>query len=239
MSYWVPSQFKAKTKISSKLIPFVFVVDDWSEHVGDNIDNAPLLREKTYYFSRAEKMTMQVDIVGRPVKFKVYVDPRSKAIVPIDNLIADATKNMELGRFKGTFNTTDPTGRDLINKVYDILDVDTRRQISRPSQWLIYDRTNKVLTRLCYMIQVNGEIIVRPFGATNILLDAESGKVDHVNNYSRKYMLGSYKAKEHLDQHWLRMQLSEEIEEFSSEFGETEEEAGTINTEAEVVGKVE
>lgn len=224
MSYVMPSLFKPQTQISSKLIPMVFVVDDWSEYISDNTDNVVVLREKTVFYTKLERMTMATDMAGRPVKFKIYVDPRTKAIVPIENLIYDATKKKELGSIKGTFKLSDSSSRELITKIYEILDSDTRRQISKPLGWLVYDETNKVLTRLSFMLELSGEIKVLQFGSTNILLEIEKGEIDHVNSYSRNYMMKSYKIKEQMDNLWTKLQLSEEMSELADEFIDDEEE---------------
>ena len=237
--YLVPAIMKPYSKISSWLIQLGFREEDKMEYIMTPTEIKVVLKQHTIYYPSYSIMTMKTDLEGRASQYKLHVESSVNRIVPLEILLEIATGNKEFGTFKGSFNLFDKTGKDLVAKVYDMLDPDLREAISTPLQWLVYIPNQQVLTRLVYVVKVSGNITVRPFGVNNILLEIEKATLDKVEPWSTKHMKVSCIKKQVLNDYWRSLLAEEKMQELSNFFEVEEEEEGEKERESVEVGEVE
>jgi len=237
--FLVPAIMKPYSKISSWLIQLGFREEDRMEYILSPADIKVVIKENTLYYPNYSIMTMRTDLEGRASQYKIHIESSINRIVPLEILLEIATGNKEFGAFKGSFNLFDKTGKDLVAKIYDMLDPDLRETISTPLQWLVYIPKQQALTRLVYVVKVSGNIIVRPFGVNNILLEIEKARLDKVEPWSTKHMKASCIRKQVLNDYWRSMLAEEKMQETSNFFETEEEEESVEEKESVEVGEVE
>jgi len=231
---------KPRSRISNWLIQFAYEEESKAEYVYDGPETAPLLKGETKYYLKYHKLTMRKDLEGNPEQYKLLPDIKSMSLIPIERLIEIGTNNIEYGKLSGKYDLYTVEGERFINEVYNMLRSDVRRVVSVPMQWLVWIPSEKILTRLVFVRELGGEIIVRPFGSRGILLEVKEVKLDKANSWDTFAMKRACLTKNRLNDAWRALVVSEEmaaaVEGFEverSEEVEKEEEA------PEAVGEIE
>lgn len=239
-AYEVPSYIKPRSRIASGLLPMAYVSEERAEYISDLKNAVAAVKDTIRAYMRYEMLTMRKDLRGNPEAFKVYPDVNSMVRVPIEEFIEEATGGKELHRFKGEFNLFGQEGLKLVEEVYNGLSADFRVQINLPTQWLVYVPSRRLLTRMCFVVRLGGEIVVRPYGSTNVLLEVESIQLDKVNQPDIRVLKRNAEVKERLNNHWRSIVATQEMAEALEGF-ETEEAEGGAEAEGkpEEVGEVE
>ena len=236
--YIVPSYIKPYSKILSWALPLCYVEEEKQEYICDLKIVTTAIRERVRAYTKYQLLTMLKDIRGNPERFKVLPDASSIYYVPLEDFISKATEDRELASFKGEFNLLSQTAEDLINKVFSNLDRDLRAVIAVPMQWLVYSREDKVLSRMCWVVTLRGDITIRPYGTTNILLEVDKLSFDKINQVSLRVLKRHVLIKIRVDEVWRALVASEVMEEKAPELQTGIEEVGEEEIEEEV-GEVE
>lgn len=233
--YEVPSYIKPKSRIASGILPMAYVTEEKSEYISDLKNAIPVVREQIKMYNKYQTLVMRKDLRGNPEAFKVLPDVSSIVLVPVEEFVNEATGDNELFKFNGKFNLLTNEGLKLVEAVYNALDRDMRVQIAVPMQWLVWIPKKKILSRMCWVVALEGNIIVRPYGTTNILLEVQDAKFDKINSVSIRELKKHATIKERLNNHWRSIIVSEEMAELGEEFGleeyteeRTEEESGEV-----------
>ncbi len=235
--YLVPSYIKPYSKILSWTLPMIYVEEEKQEYISDLKVVVPVIKGEIRYFARGEKLTMKTDMRGNPEQYKVLPDTSTQVLVPLEDFITKVTENKQYGEIQGKINLLTNQGIELIEKIYNLLDEDLRPVISLPMQWLVYIPNKKELTRLCWTIDLEGEIIVRPYGTTGLLLEVGDARLDKINSVSLKEIKKNTLIRQRLNDHWRSLVASFELGELAEEFA-TLEEYTTEEEKEEVKEKV-
>jgi len=131
------------------------------------------------------------------------------------------------------------SGLRFVNEVYNALDKDVRTQINVPTQWIVWIPKEKILTRLCWVLELEGDIIIRPWGSSNILLETNAVKFDAINSVSLKTLKKNNVMKESLNDQWKAILAAEELAEAAEEIEAIEQTPVEEPTPSEDIGKVE
>ena len=200
--YEIPAIFKPKIKVLGWTIPIAYVEERRSEYIMD-VGAAPLYVEKTVeYYEKYYWLGMGLDLRGVATREKVTIDENTRKLVPIEILILRATGNKTLGTLQGNFNMLGKSGIDFINKVYNTIGAEYARTISKPTAWLVYIPSKRLLTRLAWVRSINGKIVIRPFGDKNIMLEVESVELEFDLNKEYRKMAAFAALKEELNKQW-------------------------------------
>lgn len=241
--YIVPAYIKPGTKIATWIIPMCYVEEENNEFINDNGIVRIVIKDKIEYFSKGVKMAMKVDAFGEPTQHKVHIFDTKLIIKPIEMFLSTACKDVELARVEGIFNLLGTSGINLIQEVFKQLDKDTRSQVAVPLQWLVYKPDEKLLTRLCWVNEINGKIIVKPYSERNLLLEVQGDiKLDKVNTFSLQTIKKNIITKNALNEEWRQMVAEVIVTETLTEMttiGEFTEEKKERVGEGEEIGKVE
>jgi len=236
--YEVPSYIKPYSKILSWSIPMVYVEEEKMEYIADGSEITSFIKDTITVYRDYMKTVLSKDLRGIAEKFKVTVEQNSKIAIPVEEFIDKVTFNKTYGKVKYDINLLTGKGQKLVEDVYNILDEDLRAVISTPTQWLVYIPKEKLLTRLCWVVELGGEITVRPYGRRGLLLEAEKVKLDRVNHPSLRVLKRNTLLRQRLNDYWRRllsMQMAmEEARELVETISEVEEREGE-----EEVGHVE
>jgi len=237
--YLVPSYIKPYSKILSWTVSMGYIEEERQEYISDLKVVTPYLKGETRYFPKYEKLTMRTDMRGNPEQYKILPDVSSQILVPIEDFVEKVTESKEHGRMRGEVDVLTNKGIELIEQVYNMLDSDLRAVISLPLQWLIYSRSEKLLSRLCWVLRVDGEITVRPYGVSGILLEVDKLTLDKVNSVSLKELKKNTLVRQRLNDHWRSLVASGQLTtELTSIEGLAESEE-TKEEESDKVGVVE
>jgi len=233
--YLTPAYMKPRSRIMNWLIQLALEEQDKAEYVYDGPETAPILRDQTKYYTRYSKLTMKKDLEGNPEQYKLYPDVNSAVIIPIERLVEIATENKEHGKLSGKFNIYSADGEKLVNEVYRLLRSDVRRVVSVPTQWLVWYPEKRLLTRLVFVTEIEGEIVVRPWGSRGLLLEVEKLRLDKVNEWDTLVMKRACLTKNRLNDAWRSLVISEEL---VAELGELTQEVLVSEEKEQAPGEV-
>jgi len=220
-----------------------YVEEEKSEFIMDIARLVPVLNAMTEYYSNYTMMTMKKDLHGNPEQYKIKPRIETGVKIPLENFVEKVTEGKEIARIKGSFNLLEPSGDKLVDLVYKSLDRDARLLISPPLQWLVWLPKEKKLTRMCWVIEISGEIVIRPYGGRNLLLEVQQVKFDKINEWSTTVIKRHALEKQRLNNEWRSLVAAEELAEAAEGFGGLpvgggEEEESNEETPPEV-GEVE
>jgi len=238
-AFEVPAYMKPRSRIASWIIPLVYVSEVNGEYISELRNVALFLQEKTKMYPQYQLMTMRKDMRGNPEAFKVFPEKNEFVTVPLEELVRIASRDIEIAKIKGSFHLLTETGTKFVEEVYNSLDKDVRTQINVPTQWVVWIPDKKILTRLCWVLALEGEITIRPWGSSNIMLEATNVTFDAVNSVSIKKLKANNLQKERLNDHWRTLLATEELAEAAEGFGLEEYAKQETETAEEAVGKVE
>jgi len=243
-AYLTPLYIKPRSKILSWTLPMVFVEERKEEFISDYPGGNVVIKETVKAFKNYHEMTMTKDIRGNPERYKIYVDIASMYEVPVEEFVSRATEDKEIARLNMTLNLLSADSYKQIGKIYNSLDRDLRVMITQPTQWLVYARRERILTRLCWIIKLEGEIILRPYGLRSLLLEVDSVLMDRVNEPSLRTIKKNAILKQRLNDYWKRLVTSEVAGEELKSLQETLSEALAETSESSreetgMVGEVE
>jgi len=212
--YITPSYIKPHTKIATWIIPMCYLEEDNNEYINDNGIVKTVIKDYIDYYSRGTKMTMKTDTFGEPIQYKVHADTSTMNQRPLVLFIEQAIGNRQLMTLEGKFNLLTSSGVKLIQEVFNNLSEDMRSTIAVPLQWLVYIPSENVLTRLCWINEIEGKIIVRPYTQRSLLLEVH-GKVqfDKVNTADLKVIKKNILVKNTLNEEWRQMVMEVSMEE--------------------------
>ncbi len=237
--YLTPAYMKPRSRVANWLLQMCLEEETRTEYIYDGPETAPILRNETRYFTKYSKLTMKKDLEGNAEQYKIYPDIRSGVLVPLERLVEIATDNKEYGKLKGKYDLYSIEGEKLVNEIYGMLRNDVRRIVAVPTQWLVWLPNKKILTRLVFIREIMGGIIIRPWGARGILLEVQELKLDRANKWDTFAMKKACLTKNRLNDSWRSLVVSEElsaelegfetIEDYADkEEGETAEKVGDV-----------
>lgn len=206
----VPSYAKPYSKITSWAIPMIYLMDEKQEYITDLAVVVPIIKEYVRVYKNVTKVVMRTDLRGYAESFKVHVMTPEYVDVPISEFIEEVSDGKVLGNFEVDADLLGDSGFKLIDKVYDVLDRDLREVIATPMQWLVYDESRNLLTRLCWVTKINGPVKVLPYGTRNVLLWVNELKLDKVNTPSLRTLKRNIVVKQRINDYW-RRKLSMEL----------------------------
>jgi len=238
-AFEVPAYMKPRSRIASWIIPLIYVSEVDGEYISELRNVFLVIQERTRMYSQYQLMTMRKDMRGNPEAFKVFPEKNDYVFVPLEELVQIASKGKEIAKIKGKFNMLNETGTKFVEEVYNSLDKDVRAQINVPTQWVVWIPEKKMLTRLCWILELEGEITIRPWGSSNIMLEARNVVFDAVNSVSVKQLKASNLQKERLNDHWRTILATEELSEAAEGFGLEEYVKEESESPEGSVGKVE
>jgi len=215
--YEMPAYMKPRIKIVSWILTMVFHKDLKQEFVAELPDVNLVIKDWVKAYTKYHLLTMRTDLLGYPKAFKIFIEPSSKVIMPLDEVIKEITGGKEFGKIRGEFNLLNSSGKKLIEAIYNLLDKDFRKVLNIPTRWLIYISDKKMLTRICWVIALSGEITVRPFGVNSILLEARNVKFDAINESIRIIKQNNLIKDKLLNQEWRYMIVAEEMTELAKD----------------------
>ena len=240
--YLVPSYIKPYSKILSWTIPMVYIDNEGVEYISDLPFIKPFLKDTTTGFRTYYKTVMSKDLRGIAERFKISIEQGSGYLLDIEEFVEIATGGKQYGKLNMDVNLLSSGSTKFIEAVYDMLDVDLRAVISTPTQWLVYVPKEKLLTRLCWVVEFGGEIVVRPYGERGILLEVSKLKLDKVNTPSLREIKKNALIKQRVNDFWRRLLATQQAVEEARElleFAETGEEVGEAVAKSEEIGTVE
>jgi len=130
----------------------------------------------------------------------------------------------------------DETGIKLVEQVFRAISSDIVPLIVKLTQWLILinDSKEKKLIRLCWLIEIKGDIEIRRYGFNNILLIVNEAILEKINSADLKLIKRNTVKKEEVNDKWFQL-VSE------SQLGSALEEAEAVEEQIEIntVGTVE
>jgi len=236
--YLVPSYIKPYSKILSWSLPMIYIEEEEQEYISELAQVSPAFKENIIGFKDYTKLVMSKDLRGTPEKYKVAVDINTKFVIPVEEFVRRATKEKEFARLQLDLNLLSPDSYKAFDKIYNSLDKDLRATISIPTQWLVYARRENMLTRLCWVVKISGEVVIRPYGARGILIETDTILLDKVNTPSLRTIKKNVLLKQRLNDYWRRLVATQLFEEEASELMETLEVSETSEG-AGMVGNVE
>jgi len=234
-AYVVPAYIKPRSKIATWLLPMAYLDKEMREYICDLGIVSPVIRDQIIYFTDYTKLVMKKDLEGQAEQYKIHPKVDSRGAIPIESFVDMVTQKKELLRFKGTFNLLGRTGDELIRKVYYAIRPDVRFIVATPLQWLVWIPSKRMLTRLCWLLELKGEIVVRPYGDRNFLLevvDADGVKLDKVNDWDTFEIKKNITMKLRLSNEWRSLVATEQLETYEAELPVGAEETEAAQTEA-------
>ena len=208
-----PAYMKPRIKVLSWTIPLAYVTETKTEAPIEPPIVKPIIKEHTIAWNSYYNLGFGLDLSGRSTREKVVARPESKFLMPVEEFVKIATEEQEICRVKGKFNLLNDTGIDLVTQVYKNARNVIKHEIANPLQWIVYIPSQKILTRLCWLIQIEGEVIVRPFGERNLLLEIENVVFDKVNQVDLHALKTNIVKKERIIKIWQTLLAKETVEE--------------------------
>jgi len=240
MIYEMPAYMKPRIKVATWILTMAFSKDLNQELIAELPRVKLTIKDNIEGYMKYQLLTMRKDLRGNPEGYKVFVEPASRIVLPVEEVINEITGGKELGRIRGEFNLLNSSGKKLIEEVYGSLDKDFRRTLNIPTQWLIYIPDKRILTRMCWVLSLSGDIVIRPFGSTNILLEVTNVRFDMINEGHLRQVKQNNLVKDRLNQEWRSLIVSEEMAELATAAeGLTEEAEESKETTPSEVGQVE
>jgi len=237
--YITPGYMKPRSRISNWLIQLALEEQEKTEYIYDGPETVPILKDQTKYYARYSKLTMKKDLEGNPEQYKLHPDVSTAVLVPLERLVEIAAGNKEFGKIKGKFNIYGNDGENLVQEIYKMLRPDVRRVAVVPTQWLVWFPEKKILTRLVFVTEIEGEIIVRPWGDRGIMLEATSLKLDKVNSWDTLVMKRACLSKNRLNDAWRSLVVSEELAAELGEISTLSEGGEEKDVESKEIGHIE
>jgi len=209
----VPSYIKPYTKILSWTIPMVYEEESNREIISDYMDVSPVIREKMKYFKDYYRTTVGKVIVQKLIQgYKVSPEPRSMILRPINEFI-DRCCNEVLATIKDMkISLLDVNGIKFVDTIFNALNEDIRAVITRPLQWLVLIPGRRWLTRMCWLLQLRGDIEIRKYGLNNILLVVNDVTFEKINSVDLRTIKRNVLKKEEINDRWLQLLTEAQLE---------------------------
>jgi len=240
----VPSYIKPYTRILSWTIPLVFEEEANREAISDYMDISPVIRGvmkyfKSYYRASLGRVLIQNLIQG----YKISPDPRSLVLRTIDDFLDRCCKEQLTSIDDVKASMLNETGIKFIEQVFEKLNKDVVPLIARPMQWLVMisNGNEKKLTRLCWVVEINGKVEIRKYGFSNILLVISEATLEKINSADLKSIKRNATKKEEINDKWAQLVAESQLErvveapEVAAEVAEEQQEL----EEKKIVGSVE
>jgi len=243
-SYITPAYIKPYTKITTWILAMCFLEEDNNEYINDNGITRLVIKDTIDYYSTCRKMAMRIDAFNEPIQYKVHVLDKNPTPKPLELFISNIIKSEMFLKLNGKFNLLDTSGVKLIQQIFNNLAEDVRSTIAVPLQWLVYNPKEKLLTRLCWVNGIDGNIEVYPYTQRSLLLVVDGTiHLDKVNRPDIRVLKNNVKVKESLNDEWRSMvmesALSEAVESIVGVKEVKEQEVKPqVKTESEI-GQVE
>jgi len=243
--YSVPAYQKPMSKITSWVVPMAFVDTERLEYIAEAIETGLVFKDNLPYYKDYMLLVMSKDLRGLAERLKVYVNTETRTLIPIQEFVNLATNEEQFGKATLNLNLLDESAYKEIGKVYNLLDRDVRTTIATPTQWLVYHPKAKLLTRLCWVVRIEGEVVIRPYGMRGLLLEVEKVEVEDIEKPSLKILKKHGVIKQRINDYWRRLVAMEEgIEELEElqgliQYSRKSEGKEEERTEGVEVGEVE
>jgi len=208
--YSVPAYQKPMSKIASWVVPMAYVPKERLEYIAEAVETKLVFKENLPYYKDFMLLVMSKDLRGLAERLKVYANADTVTLIPIQEFVNLATNEEQFGKTTLKLNLLDESAYKEIGKIYNLLDRDVRTTIATPTQWLVYHPRAKMLTRLCWVVSIEGEAIIRPYGMRGLLLEVEKVEVEDVENPSLKILKKHGVIKQRVNDYWRRLVAMEE-----------------------------
>jgi len=229
-AYMVPAYIKPYAKILSWTIPMMYLDDEKIEYISDLPYAYPVIKNELTAFRSYEKLVMTKDLRGMAERYKVSVHTGTAFMISVEDFVDLVTEGKSYSEITTATNLLRNEAIKLVENIYNMLDADLRTTIAVPTQWLVYDKKNNALTRLCWVQELSGKLVIRPYGLRGILLEVDAVKYERINKPSIRELKRATLIKQRLNDYWRKLVSSEvsaeEVAELMPEEEvETEEEA--------------
>jgi len=222
MAYVLPSYVKPRSKILSWLIAMALHEGDNTEYILDNAITRITIRENVEYAKAVRKTALDAIAKEVVMRYKVTIEDSAFMLVPLEYFVKNVVErtikgtqmNPELAKLNGEFCMHDSSALDLIQTIVSGIDRDALPQIAVPMQWLVYVPRQKMLTRMCFVRTIRGNVVVRPFTPRNLLLEVDGEiEIESPETMSLEKFKRAILIKEKVNDEWRRLVAETALEE--------------------------